>query len=1024
MRLPVLGGRNWTAAQRSLTLVLPLRPLQPLDDWLIHMTFRSLVSVVVLATLFLTNAASFAGSAIFRSGNEVIVQVPGLDQLRQTHKGLKATVKLAGAGGDKVFEVNLSDRLTPDAIVVDLTGYGDCSKLSLEVKDVTGKSIHSQQVSPVPTVTIPNTLAMQPDAFAAIEPGSKLDPAATPRIALPDLKQLRTQQLDVPTRTITADEITYPVMTDADLPGPASNNATIISRQSFSPNDPTKVSLYFSYRKAIYDTATTKLKEWRKMLIEVPLDRAWLNKQGDETITLPLDGFAIHTTEERELAGKRWNDPLGYNMLGGSSSGLYQGGQSAEVDDQGRIYISNVGDGAGIVRFNPHTARFEQPPMNFVAEIGKFIPPNSDASRHWDIDLAQLVCARGRLYIVFDRNYRVKTGNGIFETCSGVVSIPQENWHDAEAFRRDIRLHAACWPTAEFPLYPDELAVGGSRRIGQSPLATKHGLVFGTFRLDLDADGNTQRLARIKNLQDTVDDAGNALPSTEMETIRGLPRQRYINVGGAGRQFVRQAYGEFAISRAAVALSMPDAPQEYLVDSAGKYRTTLEGAPAGELTIRFDITSKIKSDPQRFATLAAAMVGISQGPNYTVIDAPGEADQAIGVCEYNYFYSKLDFSRRASERKVFKSYLPLLSNGQVTGHPASVGLGPYNSTWIEHDNALWLYITGYTGIARLKYAEAGRTLEGFSAETIHGRLSPQPVDGVNRDGVKDFLHVLPATDGRLINIGRGRVGRGGGARSAGLELFDPHALGKSQSAVQMNRCYGLFTPLSRLVYSAAGAPLRQQVFTASGNIRPEYVADIDDPAQRPQNQDPKIFAYDCASGGELRDLYGFSLPLIAGDDSAANITFSPCRQFLVMLQGGGRLLTYSVAQQRFVDGVQLSTPAGQPVHALEYSKPSAWIWTAPNGQIFFHAALDGDQSKSVNYFEVQVSTTGQLSVVPHLAVTSNRTGLAREFNRIVRCFLPDLRNHDGSYDLVLGGDSDNGGQPTVRVIDDFVPAKR
>ncbi len=981
-----------------------------------------LVSSFFLAVIFGVDLTLGADETIFRSGDELIVQFPLLDQWRNKYSQLNATVRLTGVGGEKALPVNLSDRLTPGALVIDLAGYGTCSAVSLDVKDATGKSVHTQQVNPVPTVTIPNTLSLQNNAFAAIEPGSKLEPSAAPRIALPDLMKLRVQKLTGASRTVTADAITYPVITDADLPGIASNNGTILSRQSFAPNDPSKVSLYFSYRKAIYDTATTKLKEWRKMLIEVPLDRAWLNKQGDETITLPLDGFAIHTTEERELANPRWNDPLGYNMLGGSSSGLFQGGQSVEVDDQGRIYISNVADGAGIVRFNPHTAKFEQPPVCFQAETRKLVRETPGVKSGWDLDDAKLVITRGRLYIVFDRNYRVSTPNGVFETCSGVVSVPLENWHDAEAFRKDIRLHAACWPSAQVPLYNDELVVGGARKAG-APVATKHGITFGTYRLDLDANGNTERLSIIKTIQDPVDAAGKSLPPTEFATIKGLQRQRYINVGGAGRQSLRQAYGECTISRAGIALSMPDAPAELLADSTGKYRTTFPDAPQGELTIRFDITAKIKNEPQRFATLAAAMIGISQGPNYAVIEAPGEADRAIGICEYNYFYSKLDFSRRAAERKVYKSYLPLMSNGQVTSQPASVGLGPYNSMWLEHDNALWLYIPGYTGISRLKYAEGGKTLAGFAAEHIHGRLSPQPIDGANRENVKDFLYVLPATDNRLINIGRGRVGRGGGARSAGLELFDPTTLGKSQSAVEMNRCYGLFTPLSRLIYSASGSPVRQEIYAASGNIRPEYVDDIDDPAKRPHNQDPKIFVYDCASGAGLRDLYGFSLPLNPSGDNSANLAFSPCRQFLVVLQGGGTLLTYSLAQRRFVDGVQLRNSAGEPIHLLDYSKPSAWIWTAPNGQIFFHAALDGDASKSVNIFNVQVTSAGQITVAPQLAVTWDKIGQVKDFNRIVRCFLPDLNKHDGSYDLVLGGDSDNGGQPTVRVIDDFVPAR-
>ncbi|MFM7070621.1 MAG: hypothetical protein ACKO38_02365, partial [Planctomycetota bacterium] len=555
---------------------------------------RSLILVACSLT-FLNGVPSSGSDTIFRHGDELIVRFPQLDKWRQTCSQLNATVRLTGASGERTFPVNLSDRLTPESLVINLAGFGACSAVTVNVKDVAGKSVHGERVSPVPTVTIASLLPTQSNRFAAIETGSNLAPAAAPRIALPDLTTLRIQKLTPASRTITTDAITYPVVATADYPGIASNNYVVLSRQTFSPQNPNQVSLYFSYRKAIYDPETTKLKEYRKMLVEVPLNREWINQPGNDPITLTLDKFAIHTTEERELANPRWNDPSGYNMLGGSSSGLYQGGQSAEVDDEGRIYISNVADGAGIVRFNPHMAKFEQPPLNLVAELRKFIPNNGDIKLNWDTELGQLVCTRGRLYVVFDRHYRNKTPNGTFETCSGVVSLPLDHWGDAAAFGRDLRLHAACWPKAEFPLYADEMTVGGYRRIGGQPQATQHGLAFGEYRLDLDANGNSQRLSKIKSLQDAVDQAGQSLPPTKPETIKGLARQRYMNVGGAGRQFVRHAYGEIAISRAAIALAMPDAPQDWLVDDAGRHRTTFPDAPTGDLTIRFDITGKIKA---------------------------------------------------------------------------------------------------------------------------------------------------------------------------------------------------------------------------------------------------------------------------------------------------------------------------------------------------------------------------------------------------------------------------------------------
>ncbi len=160
------------------------------------------------------------------------------------------------------------------------------------------------------------------------------------------------------------------------------------------------------------------------MLVEVPLDQRWLEGSGDAAITLPSDAFAIHTTEDLERFGNRWDAPKGYNMLGESSTGLFQGGQTADIDEKGCIYISNVADGAGLIRFNPHTSKFEQPPLNFHDAIKALLPADGEWTRGWDRDLGQILCVRGRIYIVYDRNYRVITPNGKFETCSGVVSVP------------------------------------------------------------------------------------------------------------------------------------------------------------------------------------------------------------------------------------------------------------------------------------------------------------------------------------------------------------------------------------------------------------------------------------------------------------------------------------------------------------------------------------------------------------------------------------------------------------------------
>lgn len=969
---------------------------------------------------------------IYRSEDELVVHVPQLDVWRQKHRRLDGRLSISGTQQNQHIKIDFASPAVSSAVIVDLTRFGECRTAELDVTDESGKTISKTRVSPVPTIPLrpaPFASSVGPrnssnaNRWSAIERGSQLPADDSPAIALPDVSQVRSLALPSATRRFRTSEITYPVIADTNPPGIGSTNYVILGRQTAAPDDPQRRSLYLSYRQPLFDRATSQLKEWRKSLVEVPLDPYWLVGSTDQEIDIPRERFFVHTTDEREKFGKRWNSATGYHMLGSAQTGLFQGGQTADVDDQGRLYITNIPDGAGIVRFHPHLARFEQPPVNCFDEFRQFLPTAGEWRRNWDTDLAQVVCRGNRVFLVFDRNYRVRTPNGAFETCSGVISIPQDHWDDAEAFRKDIRLHAACWPTAEFPLYRNEPDVGMPRRLG-APLATKHGIVFGSFRIDLDAQGRTSRLAEIAAIEDKTDKAGEPLPKTEIELLEGLRKQRWLNVGAAGRALVQQAYGELRLTRAALALMLPGHSTGPLVEADGRPRVTFPNAPTGELTLRFDLVDKIASEPQRYGELATGLSGPSTGPTYAALAIPDEPGRMLAVCEYTYFLSVLDFLQRHEEKRVRKTYVTTAHQADGSGFPLAARLGPYNSTWIHHDNAQWLYLVGYTGMSRLKYAEQGQPTTARRVDVFHQRLSAQSLDGARRDSVKDFLHLIPTTDDRWINIGRGRVGRGGGARSAGLELFTPQQIGASQTAVEMNRCFGLQTPVGRMVYSASNAPATHELFVASGLIRPEYVQDIDDPSKRPANHDPKIFTYACSAGGPLRDLFGFSLPpKLEGGVAPGQLAMSPCRRFLVILQQNGMLWSYHIRGRQFVDAVRLVAPNGQPITPLEFTRPSASLWTSPSDQIFFHTLLDQSSPQRADFYEVQVALAGQLKVQAHAAIDSGRSGKPREFEDIVHCFLPDLVNRDGSYDLVLGGEQDQGGSPSVRVLDDFIPPK-
>ena len=313
----------------------------------------------------------------------------------------------------------------------------------------------------------------------------------------------------------------------------------------------------------------------------------------------------------------------------------------------------------------------------------------------------------------------------------------------------------------------------------------------------------------------------------------------------------------------------------------------------------------------------------------------------MSVSEYpNYFLSILDFSNLRGNRTVEKGFRPARS-------PASLGLGPYNSAWLQQEDEQWLYVNGYTGMTRVKCSKGGKLLDEFSPVGYTRHMAPQALDGHDRTSMKKVDGILPVFGGRLINSGYGLAGRGGDALSTGIELYDTKSLGPqtatdrvpSQTLAYMSRCFSLKTLQSRLVWDASDGSRRQEVFAASGSIRQGFVNDLKDPSVAPKNLDAKIFLYEVSDKRGLRDLYGFSLPVCEKDRAVeGHITLSPCRRFLVIMTQDGVLYTYCIVQKQFIDGLVLRTPSGNAIQPLEFHRPSEILFAAPNGQIFFLTA--------------------------------------------------------------------------------------
>ncbi len=969
------------------------------------MSTCALPKFCALVILFQLHALAAADISAFRTGEEIIVRIERLEMLQQSHSELTGHLLLRQSGKETPLVVDLSDPAVHGALVIDVAKFGVCDGVTVTVKGGEGTNLAVQTITPIPErIVRPMTTGLSVTP-GFIEPGTAVrDGLQPPKIALPDLKQLRAIKLAAPSRVMSRKEISFPVITDVDYP---LIGGVVIGRQTAAPTDTQRASLYFCAKKAIYDGA--QLARWQKFLIEVPVQESWGDSQGDATLALRPEDFEVHLTNEKS--------PSGRNMLNDKEGDLGQLGE-LDTDDQGRIYWRiDGGGGAYVVRFNPHTKKFEQPPIR--PDFQNFVPENLGLLND---GLCKVTCMRGRVYFTMCSDTLISgdPGSAHRRRLGGVFSISQD-WSNAASFEADIRLHVGSWETAQPTFYktPPKADVV-ARKIGTVSV-TEAGLFItkaeakyegGPWRLDLDEKGNTKFFGVVDSIESTEAADGTRLAPTKLKMVQGMPQGRELNVGpGAGRSLVDFSAGEITMPRASVRL-LTQGLEGITLIKLSKHVSTYAGAPQGKLTLRYDLIGKLRAHPEAKGPLADSLTsGSSMGPAFLISPIPREPNRAIAVCEYaGYPLAVLDFAHLQDRRTVTKSALPKTA-------PARVGLGPYNSTWVRNDDEQWLYVTGYTGMSRILYSKNGKVLPSFSADVFNSRIAPKAVDGHGRTSMKKVDGLMHVFGGRLLDSGYGLGGRGGDAYSTGVELFDPQQLSTSQTSAHMSRCFALKTLQSRMVWDAHDGSRHQEVFAASGSIRQQMINELKDPSVGPTNLDAKIFFYNVSDAG-LRDLYGFALPSAPGSQATeGHIVMSPCNRFIVLMTQDGVLYSYHIAQNQFVDAAALRGSSGAPIKLIEFKRPSEIIFTSPDGQIFFVS----EEAASLNFQRVIIGDDGRLSIEPHLGITFDAKEGCQDFKGIVRCFMPDLVHNDGSYDFVLGY-AQNSVQPFVRVIEDFIRA--
>ena len=370
--------------------------------------------------------------------------------------------------------------------------------------------------------------------------------------------------------------------------------------------------------------------------------------------------------------------------------------------------------------------------------------------------------------------------------------------------------------------------------------------------------------------------------------------------------------------------------------------------------------------------------------------------------------------------EVDKSYLELDSGDPSLELPVKVGLGPYGYQWCNIDGDDWLYIGGYIGMTRFQYSSGGTPLERFAMDPFDTRLSTVHLDGANAiagGAIKRYRYLQHGIDDLMFVTGTHTAARGGTAFSGGLMSFHTTQLDKRWKLSYMSRCYNTVRLRNRVVREADGSLLQE--FCHTGWFNSDYVHTI--PAGHvPANRDPKVFCYDHPSGGTMRDRMGFGVAGLDGSFSLVDIAYSDDRRYLLILQQGGRFLTFDPQSERYVDGRQLSF--GSEISIAERNRPSHSLLRSPDDRLFIYAAPAADAA-SATFIEIKVSAAGEISFLPHIEVQFPSAEDREETFDSALAYLPDYANGDGSYDLFLGQNYSNP-NTDCRLIEDFIPPRR
>jgi len=923
---------------------------------------------------------------VTQHADAVVIYVRDLDLLRQEHTSLRAGIRLAGGAEQPPQTVDLSAAWQPPAIVLEKKEPRPCAAVALTIYG-DGRLLFREEIQLGSTVEAQPVLPLT-DQKAFIEPGTHMGKA--PEIVQPDLGRLPEIKLGEAERKVEAEGIAARVTCDMNYPLISAQNNCAISRQTAHPADPAHRSVYVPLKSQTYDHTTGIAGKVIHYLAEVPLKPEWLEGAGDLAVSVPAEEVKLHTSDIK--VG-------GTVLLGEGMGGLGQLTGSVAVDNAGNIYYSQLPP--VVARFNIAKGTYEYPPVNILQHFADRLPkpealPESIRRKNtrilWE-SYCMIAAGGGRLFVVPVINAAYVQPESATVVFSGILSMPLDDWDNPEKFKAGLRFHAGSWPGEKTTLYdtfPDP--TDRRRRIG-SIFASGNSLYLesypgahgGPWKLDLGPDSNTVAFG--------VTDA------------RTLAQARASAGAGQLRTSAAGAidwwdYGLLTTTRRSLKQLL-----------TGRDDPTAQG----KVTIYYDAIAAARLDAKRYSGILDSVKGPSLAPCWMATHVPDLPGHVLGVGEYGYYLALLDV-RTAEQGTVKKTYLQLDVGDSPVTLPLKLGLGPYAHLWKQEGNRRLLYVGGYTGLTRLRFSEDGKPLGKYRMEPL--MLPPKVLDKAGSGDIKRYQYLMHGLDDRIFMTGTHEAARAGTAYSGGLMSFKTTAPTAMEKLSYMSRVHWTFHTRGRILYSADGNPIQQ--LTLGAAIYDETYAWGMKETDLPQNKDQKIFVYDCRAGGQPRDLFGFSLPLLEGKSEYADQAFSPNGRFLVILLGT-RLLTYDFAAQRYVDGKALIAADGG-LEIWRFCKPDHRLLETPDGRLMLYAQPQKDKN-SATFYEVDVSPEGLLSVKPWLTLKGKTPAAVATTNGAVIAFLRDAEKMDGSYDLFLGLYWRTPGTE-VRLIRDFIPARR